>query len=349
MTTARQRIIDLLATGRVANLPSVLSNVWLGWALGAFAVTWTWFGPFFDPVRFLISGLAGACLYLGGCFLNDWKDAKWDREHRPERAIPDGRMSSPLAGTIAAGLLLAGLVLAAAISMPCLVTASVLVIAIVIYTAIHKRTRWAIVPMGLCRALLYPLGFLAACSYSAPPEDPAGFLGYGDSSHDTSVVLFFGLIEWQTTMEEVDLINGSTIVAITSLGLFAYIAAISLIARFESRGTLHRSYLIIGLGLILVAACAHTYSWFPHHRVPSLLALIPLVTLTIIAARRAPGNVGGAVGSLLAGIPLLDLVTAGPLAVALFTDHPDSALFWGLLPVVCFLLALLLQRIAPAT
>jgi hypothetical protein len=347
MTTARQRVIDLLAIGRVANLPTVVSNVLLGFALGTFTVTWIWSGEDFDLARLAFAILAGMCLYLGGCFLNDWRDAAWDRKHRPERAIPRGAINSWLAAAIAGTFLIGGTFIASLVSFHCLLTAGAIVAAIAVYTAIHKTTPWAIIPMGLCRALLYPLGFLAAYQHNPLPDD-FGLLGES-FHHDVYVSYLFGLIRFEASWSQVDLINGIITLTVVSVGLLFYVAAISLIARFESRGILHRSYLIIGLGLILVAACAHALFWFPDYPLASGLALLPLIILAGMVGMRTRKNVGKGVGLLLAGLPLLDLVSAGPLAVALYSDHPQPALFWGAAPVACFLLALLLQRIAPAT
>ena len=76
----KQAVIDLLAAGRVANLPSVVSNVMLGAVVFALMGKVVWPSVFFGIV-------VGVSLYLGGCFLNDWWDRNWDREHKPELSL----------------------------------------------------------------------------------------------------------------------------------------------------------------------------------------------------------------------------------------------------------------------
>ncbi|MDO3701903.1 UbiA family prenyltransferase [Micromonospora sp. C28SCA-DRY-2] len=60
--------------------------------------------------------LAGASvlLYWAGMAANDWADRRLDAVERPERPIPSGRVSPPVAFGLAAGLTAAGLALATA-------------------------------------------------------------------------------------------------------------------------------------------------------------------------------------------------------------------------------------------
>lgn len=158
------KIHALLATARVANLPSVVSNVWLGWMVGLLSA-----GSGSSP-RGLVPGfyllpLAGILLYLSGNFLNDWMDRKWDALHRPERALPRRLFRPGLFAAIAAGLAMLGLAAAFTTSPSSGWVAAGIVISILIYTFLHKRTAWAVIPMGLCRALLPVMGSIAAFPY----------------------------------------------------------------------------------------------------------------------------------------------------------------------------------------
>lgn len=103
---------------------------------------------------------AGICLYLAGNFLNDWSDREWDAKHRPERALPRGLFKPGFYLTTAIFLSLLGLGLAAVASMKSLPVAAAIMAFVLIYTAVHKRSAWSVIPMGLCRALLPALGFL---------------------------------------------------------------------------------------------------------------------------------------------------------------------------------------------
>ncbi len=154
------KIHALLSTARVANIPSVVSNVWLGVVIGMF------FGdvviileiPWSSASRL---ALAGVALYVAGNFCNDWMDRGWDASHRPERALPRGLFPPGLYAALAATLGLGGAGLAASVNLRCAVIAGVIVVSICIYTAWHKRSAWAVIPMGLCRALLPVMGFAA--------------------------------------------------------------------------------------------------------------------------------------------------------------------------------------------
>lgn len=154
----------LLSTARVANIPSVVSNVWVGLAIGLlFSET----GPAngLPWPTMLILPLAGVLLYVSGNFFNDWMDRSWDRQHRPERALPRGLFAPGLYAGLALGLGLAGVGLAAWTNVRSGMAAVAIAFFIVIYTLFHKRTPWAVIPMGLCRALLPVMGCLAVFPY----------------------------------------------------------------------------------------------------------------------------------------------------------------------------------------
>lgn len=151
----------LLATARIANVPSVISNVWVGVAVGWFTTGSSGHGWLAGPWL----ALAGVLLYIGGNFLNDWMDRKWDAQHRPERALPRGLFLSGFYSRLAAGFLAGGVWVAALVNMRCALVALAIVIFIVIYTVWHKRGAWTVIPMGLCRALLPVMGFMAFNPY----------------------------------------------------------------------------------------------------------------------------------------------------------------------------------------
>jgi hypothetical protein len=144
----------LLATARIANVPSVLSNLGVGVFLGGVAG-----GEKFDWPWWLM--VAGVLFYISGNFLNDWADRNWDKEKRPERALPRGLFSAWSYLVLGLGGFVGGTVLAALYGSGVLWVAAILMGLIVLYTVIHKKTPLSVVPMGLCRACLPLMGYLA--------------------------------------------------------------------------------------------------------------------------------------------------------------------------------------------
>ena len=189
----------LLATARVANIPSVVSNVWLGVAVLHLPVNGGTIGfPWIDACVLM---LAGVFLYVAGNFLNDWMDRDWDAMHRPERALPSWLFQP--SGYLATAVLsaAAGVGMAAWVSRPAALIGVAIVASIAIYTLWHKKRAWTVIPMGLCRALLPVMGAV-------------GLVGHGSSAD---------------RVMETGMIAG-----IVSIGLFCYIVGLSLSARFES-------------------------------------------------------------------------------------------------------------------
>lgn len=163
------RLRAWLELTRGANLPTVWSNVLVGWLL-AVAAGANLSGRSFAELGWVLLG--ASCLYTAGMFLNDAADAAWDAAHRPERPIPSGRVTALSAGLSGGGLLLIGAA-ACHLGGPAAGAGSLVVASLVLaYTRWHK-SRPALAPwlMGACRAFLPLLGFLAN-----PPDAHAGIL-----------------------------------------------------------------------------------------------------------------------------------------------------------------------------
>ena len=99
------RLRAWLELTRGANLPTVWSNLLVGWLL---AVA---FGAALDGGSFPTLGaalLGATLLYTAGMFLNDAADAGWDGAHRPDRPIPSARLSHRTVAVAGAALLLLG-------------------------------------------------------------------------------------------------------------------------------------------------------------------------------------------------------------------------------------------------
>lgn len=146
----------LLVLGRVSNLPTVWSNCLAGWVLAGGQA----------PERFVLLCAVGACLYLGGVYLNDAFDVEFDRQRRRERPIPSGQIAEARVWQLGWFWLVLGVVGSAFLGGAPLAVAGLLAGTTVLYNVLHKRTPLAVILMGACRAQLY---LLAAAAAGGPP------------------------------------------------------------------------------------------------------------------------------------------------------------------------------------
>lgn len=114
-----------------------------------------------SPRLFLLMG-ASACLYAGGVALNDVVDAKRDAKQRPQRPIPSGQVPRNGALLLALVGLGAGAALTLYVSGRAAMLGALLVVAIVLYNCVLKRTLFAPAIMGACRMLNLLLGMSVA-------------------------------------------------------------------------------------------------------------------------------------------------------------------------------------------
>ena len=147
------KLYALLATARIANVPSVVSNLGVGVLLGSLGTggdfSWPW-----------ALTLAAVLFYVSGNFLNDWADREWDIVNRPERALPRGLFGPHhYLGFACAGIAV-GMILAAIYGWRAVIVSAALLGFIVLYTKVHKQAAWSVIPMGLCRACLPALGYV---------------------------------------------------------------------------------------------------------------------------------------------------------------------------------------------
>lgn len=133
---------------RAGNFPSVASNV-----LAALVLSSPAYFATFQPGLFVLTAFAGCLVYAGGATLNDVIDARFDVQHRPERAIPRGLVSQATAARVAAIEMALGLsLLVTAHASPRWALA--LGFVIVAYDWFHKRWLGSVVLMAGCRLLL---------------------------------------------------------------------------------------------------------------------------------------------------------------------------------------------------
>jgi len=137
-----------LDLARAGNFPSVWSNVLAALVLSA-PVAGSW--PALN--LFLLAALAGSLAYAGGTTLNDAFDADFDRQHRPERAIPRGLIARSTVAGVGALQLAAGLSVLVFLGASSLAAAG-LAATILLYDWLHKRWTGSVVLMAGCRVML---------------------------------------------------------------------------------------------------------------------------------------------------------------------------------------------------
>ena len=154
---------------RVPNLFTAVTNVFTGCA----AVCAT--RPSVATVAFL--AFSSACLYAGGVALNDCCDLDVDRDERPGRPLPSGKIAYQRALLVAAGLLVAGVAWAAMVGAMAVVTASAIVLLVATYNFGLKSVR-VVGPlnMGACRFGNVLLGACAAPAASMRALPFAAFM-----------------------------------------------------------------------------------------------------------------------------------------------------------------------------
>jgi UbiA prenyltransferase family len=140
-----RRLRTLLVLGRISNLPTVWSNCLAAWLLNG-GQAWN---------NFYVLSIGATLLYIGGMFLNDAFDAEFDRQFRKERPIPSGQITTHTVWWIGSTLLLVGWLLLSLTGKSAAIMTPLLVGAIILYDAVHKRTTFAPLLMAACRFLLY--------------------------------------------------------------------------------------------------------------------------------------------------------------------------------------------------
>jgi 4-hydroxybenzoate polyprenyltransferase len=332
------RLSALLATGRVANLPSVWSHVLTGVVLANLGA---WPNAAGFPGQLAAVLILASLFYVGGCFLGDARDEAFDRANRPGRPIPTGILSarsvsrgawallilawllSPLVlpatlyhtlGIEASGLR-AALTGGSLLRLPLahqVLTSTLLFLAIVAYAILHKRSPMlGLVLMGSCRALLV----IWAASMASHDERSAAF----------ALDLFF--------------LNPAVLAAAATTAAFTL--GFVLVARTESNPDAPVPTLLVHAILVILPLAGFWAAW---RHLPPLLAwpfaaaIAAYLAWLLVAFKALPRSKPTFVERCLAGFCLLDavfLALSGPLPAAL--------------ALAAFALALLLQRITPAT
>lgn len=142
-----------LELGRVSNLPTILTNVAVGFVLNGAGSA---FGDFARGT------VAVVCFYIGGMYLNDYWDRHIDRLERPTRPIPSGRISAKEVGVMTIVWFIIATLLLAAVNHRAFLAGLVLLILILTYNRVHKHFRLSPFIMAGCRFMVYVIGALLA-------------------------------------------------------------------------------------------------------------------------------------------------------------------------------------------
>jgi 4-hydroxybenzoate polyprenyltransferase len=318
------RLRALLATLRIANAPSVVSNVWLGVVLGDFLIVAPGRIAFANTVPPMLAGLL---LYFAGNLANDWFDRDWDREHRPERALPSGLFPARAYLAAAVTFAMTGLAVAFSTTLSSGLAAAFIFVCVVIYTLIHKRTAWSVIPMGLCRTGLYLLGFA-----SSLPEDHLS--RFRDALGTERALMLAG--------EHLSL----------GVGLLAYIAGLSMSARYEGMADAPPGPKVIARSLLILPLVAMPCWLLPLIPAYGWVGMIPYGAWLALCLTRYRRPIPAHVSALLAGIPLVDAIFLLPAGIAVATEissYREIGVLIAVLPLIAFVLGRLLQKVAPAT
>ncbi len=277
-----------LELARISNLPTVWTNVLAGWVLGGGG--WDW-----KTILWLM--LAASLVYTAGMILNDAADAAWDRQNRPERPIPSGKIPLYIAWSVGLMMLALGTLAAVLLAGANVWLSLGLASAILAYDLYHKPWPGSVFIMGSCRALLY----LVAGSASLAGKS------------------------WMM----------NSLLLATALALGGYVVGITLVARRESRGSAPGFWQMWGTSAALFLpflVAMYFLTWGKNAAVKEtvqiggdtalisfgldlttfvpLLILAALLWLILHATRlmKTPprSNIGRSVGLLLAGIVLVD-------------------------------------------
>ena len=325
----------LLATLRIANAPSVVSNVYLGLILGS-VVRFHWMGKAvadFDWIHALLACCGGLLLYFAGNLANDWFDRDWDAARRPERALPTGLFQPSLYLSGSLIFAVGGVLVSFWLNFFSGCVALLICLLIAIYTYFHKRVIWAVVPMGLCRAGLYFLGFFA--EWFTPRE----------------IDMFHRALLGPEYLRTLPLPS------LLAVGLFCYIVGLSLSARYEGMENPPQGPKVISLAMLLLPVPAMSCAFMVAYRpLLGVLGMIPFTIWLALCLTRFRKPIPTYVSALLAGIPLVDFIAALPLAlgfreglIGVTMQELPQFLTLIFVPPLAFILGRALQKLAPAT
>lgn len=155
-----------LDLARLPNVFTAVADVTMGFLI-ARPPGDEWIPSRWDFGAWAMLAVASSLLYIAGVVLNDVFDLEHDRDNRPERPLPSGRVSAAAARRFGWTLLWLGVGFGTATglftgNLRSGVVATLLGSAILLYNGWLKRTPFGPLSMGLCRLLNVLLGIAAA-------------------------------------------------------------------------------------------------------------------------------------------------------------------------------------------
>jgi len=369
-STFGEKFRALLATGRVANLPTVWSNVLVAFSLSRLSASDYSNDP--DTAAFWLATLAflliaSSTIYVGGCMLGDARDIHSDREHRPNRPLPKGVLSTTFVSLSAWGLLFGGLIIVtisallsgiiaydiewntlvsilsskdgiSVIQLHEILLASLLTACVVAYAFIHKKNKIVgLTLMASCRFLLvfFAISVAHKTFFQTNPSSTEPFFLHQSWLASWMPLLAFTvgvytlLLSWVASTEsKPGQFQFRTILATCMLALpVVSFILIPLIQKF---------FKFQNTNHWLETSCS--YSQLPPSQAIHWMMLVVFVLWILYALRNLKKSKPAFVSNALAGFCLLDACVA--------------ATFSTTLPFIClglFGVALLLQKVTPAT
>ena len=178
---SRSKLFAYLQLFRAPNVFTAIADVSMGYFVTAQSLR--------GSAEFVLLITASCLLYTGGMVLNDVFDFEVDREERPQRPLPSGRISRTWARGLGFAMLAVGIAVAWAVGVVSTTSATrlwrpglvsmVLAGCIVLYDMGAKKTVFGPLVMGSCRFLNILLGMSL---YAAPAPGTWSLLDF-DTSH----------------------------------------------------------------------------------------------------------------------------------------------------------------------
>jgi len=286
MLAAFPKLRTLLVLGRISNLPTVWSNCLAAWLLNG-GQSWN---------NFYLLCIGATFLYVGGMFLNDAFDAEFDRQFRKERPIPSGQITTRSVWLIGITLLLLGWLLLSLAGKSAAIISSLLVGAIILYDAVHKRTIFAPLLMAACRFLLY---VVAASATMRAVNDVVVWHGLALAAYITGLSYLARGESWQGIASRWPLLLllaplAVTVMIISHRDAISWIASAILLAwmLWYLRGMVDRVVQPIGKSVAGLLAGIVLVDWAAVPRMADEfnLVFIGLFVLALILQRKIPAT-----------------------------------------------------------
>ncbi|WP_443642673.1 UbiA family prenyltransferase [Candidatus Levibacter sp. Uisw_134_01] len=288
------KLKTLFELGRISNLPTVWSNVLAGIVIAGGTIG-------LQSTSILIASLS--LFYIGGMFLNDAFDTKFDIVQRPERPIPSKKITQKMVFIIGFTLLILGIFLLYIEALRTnifnlnliLFLGMMLSAFIIIYNKYHKNNAYSPLIMGLCRisiyfivsafflsyfnihifeASIFLLSYLIGLTYLAKQED----IGYLKN-------------QWPLLFLIAPIIYGYTLIenyfSYIAFGIFVLNIFLALSYTFiEKKRNIKKS-----VTLLISGICIYDFILIAHHG-EVILAILSLVffVLTLFFQKYIPGT-----------------------------------------------------------